>query len=163
MNFYQRSLTVEAWVYPLTVSLSSDAIIYAQIQSATFGHYMLMMLRNGRNYAAFFANDVTGPTVLQANRWYHMAFTYDMSTTTQTVYINGVAGNETEKKTSCMNHPLSLPSHCRWGESKCSSLSDHVWFASHRSISRWQWLIRRLHRSIADSFQSCQISFGDPR
>jgi hypothetical protein len=96
MNFYQRSLTVEAWIYPLAVYSSSsyvDMVIYAQTNASSVNQYMWMMLRNGKNYGAFFGNDVTGPTLFQANQWQHIAFTYNYATTTQTVYVNGVAGN----------------------------------------------------------------------
>ena len=99
MNFYQKSFTVEAWVYPLSVYIGSpyaDSMVYGQTNSSNVGQYMWMMLRNGRIYGAFFGMDVTGPTVLQANRWYHMAFTYNIPTTTQTVYINGIIGKETD-------------------------------------------------------------------
>ena len=96
MNFYQRSLSVEAWVYPLAVYTGVpyvDMIIYGQTNSTQFGQFMWMMLRNGSNYGAFFGNDVWGPTMLKVNQWQHMAFTYNMSTSTQTVYLNGFAGN----------------------------------------------------------------------
>ena len=98
MDFYQKSFTVEAWIYPLSVAISGvsyfDMIIYAQTNSSTLGQYMWMMLRNGKIYGAFFGNDVTGPTVFQANQWQHMAFTYDLATSTQTVYVNGIAGRD---------------------------------------------------------------------
>ena len=98
MDFYQKSLTVEAWIYPLNIYIPTDSshidsIIYAQTNSSTLNQYMWMMLRNGKNYGAFFSNDVWGPTVLQTNQWQHMAFTYDIGTKTQTVYVNGVVGN----------------------------------------------------------------------
>ncbi len=51
------------------------------------------MLRNESNYDAFFANDVWGPTLFQANQWQHIAFTYNFATTTQVAYINEVAEN----------------------------------------------------------------------
>lgn len=101
MNFYQRSFTVEAWIYPLSVAISGvsyiDMIIYGQTDSLVGGQLMWMMLRNGKIYGAFFNNDVVGPTVFQTNRWQHMAFTYDLATTTQTVYIDGVAGISTSQ------------------------------------------------------------------
>ena len=100
MNFYQRSLTVEAWIYPFAIYTGNpyvDTIIYSQTNSSMQNQYMWMMLRNGSNYGAFFANDVWGFTLFQANRWQHMAFTYNYSTTTQVVYINGVAGTCNEK------------------------------------------------------------------
>jgi len=96
MNFYQRSLTVEAWIYPFAIYTGSpyvDMIIYAQTNSSTLYQYMWMMLRNGSIYGAFFGDDVWGPTLFKANQWQHMAFTYNYTTLTQVVYINGVAGN----------------------------------------------------------------------
>jgi len=70
-----------------------DMIIYAQTNSSTYNQYMWMMLRNGSNYGAFWGNDAWGRTLFKPNRWQHMAFTYNYSTMTQTVYIDGVAGN----------------------------------------------------------------------
>jgi hypothetical protein len=96
MNFYQRSLTVEAWIYPFALFTGNpyvDMIIYAQTNSSTYYQYMWMMLRNGSNYGAFWGDDAWGPTLFQPNRWQHMAFTYNYSTMTQVVYINGIAGN----------------------------------------------------------------------
>jgi hypothetical protein len=96
MNFYQTSLTVEAWIYPFAVYTGNpyvDMIIYAQTQAGSPGYYMWMMLRNGSNYGAFFGDDTWGPTMFKANQWQHMAFTYNYATGTQVVYINGVAGN----------------------------------------------------------------------
>jgi hypothetical protein len=97
MNFYQTSLTVEAWIYPLAVPTGNpyvDMIIYSQTNSSQLYQYMWMMLRNGSAYGAFFGDDVWGPTMFQANQWQHIAFTYNYTTTTQAVYVNGVAGNE---------------------------------------------------------------------
>ncbi len=96
MNFYQKSLTVEAWIYPFAIYIANpyaDSIIYSQTNSSVLYQYMRMMLRNGKNYGAFFGDDVTGPTVFQVNHWQHIAFTYNYSTMTQVVYVNGVAGN----------------------------------------------------------------------
>lgn len=100
MNFYQTSLTVEAWIYPLAIYTGtpySDMIIYAQTNSSMQYQYMWLMLRNGQSYGAFFVDDVSGPTVLQANQWQHIAFTYNYATSTQVVYVNGVAGNRFTK------------------------------------------------------------------
>ena len=97
MNFYQKSLTVEAWVYPFTIVGTAnavvDSIIYGQINSTTINQYMAMFIRNGRIYAGFFNNDVFGTTMIGILQWQHLAFTYNQTTMTQTVYVDGVAGN----------------------------------------------------------------------
>jgi hypothetical protein len=96
MNFHQRSLTVEAWIYPFAVFTGNpyvDMIIYSQTNSPALYQYMWMFLRNGRIDGAFYNDDVSGSTLFQTNRWQHMAFTYNYTSLTQVVYINGVAGN----------------------------------------------------------------------
>ena len=92
MSFYQRSFSVEAWLYPLTV-LSSDMIVYSQTQVAALGQYMWLALRGGNSLGAFFGDDVSGTTLFHPNEWQHIALTYNYATTTQIVYINGVAGD----------------------------------------------------------------------
>ncbi|CAF3958888.1 unnamed protein product [Adineta steineri] len=106
MDFYNTSLTVEAWIYPLAVFISTtsyvDMVIYAQTHSATLYQYMWMMLRNGRNYGAFYADDTWGATTFQVNQWQHIAFTYDYATTTQVVYINGVVDGTNTLAPPCL-------------------------------------------------------------
>jgi len=96
MNFYQTSLTVEAWVYPLAIYTGNpyvDMMVYSQTYASTYYYYMWMFLRNGSIYGAFWGDDAWGPTLYQVNQWQHMAFTYNYATLTQVVYRNGVAGN----------------------------------------------------------------------
>ena len=97
MNFYQKSLTVEVWIYPLTISgiansIINDAYIYAQIQVGATGYFMVMLIRCGRIYGGFFNNDVSGTTMIGILQWQHLAFTYNYTTMTQTVYVDGVLG-----------------------------------------------------------------------
>ena len=97
MSFYRQSLTVEAWIYPLILYLTDtnieiDNVIFAQTNSAIIGQYMWSLLRRGRNFGAFFANDVSGLTVVATKEWHHIAFTYDYATQIQTVYVNGIVG-----------------------------------------------------------------------
>jgi len=95
MSFYRQSLTIEAWIYPLTACLTDtiiDYMIFAQTDSSVIGQLMWFMLRNPRVYGAFFGNDVVGLTMIGINQWHHIAFTYDYATQTQTVYVNGIVG-----------------------------------------------------------------------
>ncbi|CAF1501472.1 unnamed protein product [Adineta steineri] len=94
MDFYNRSFTVEAWIYPSTISTGNpyvDMVIYAQTSATQIYQVMYMMLRNGTGYGAFYGDDVQGSTIFQALEWQHIAFTYDYTMTTQVIYINGVA------------------------------------------------------------------------
>lgn len=38
----------------------------------------------------FFNDDLAGRTTIQANTWHHAAFVYDLPTSTQRVYLNGM-------------------------------------------------------------------------
>jgi len=96
MNFYQRSLTVEAWIYPLTICTSDsdfDLLIFSQINSHVVGQYMWLDVRNGMAFGTFFFNDVVGSTMIGVKQWHHVAFTYNYMTLTQTVYVDGFLGS----------------------------------------------------------------------
>ncbi|CAF1183323.1 unnamed protein product [Adineta steineri] len=106
MDFYNTSLTVEAWIYPLAVFISTtsyvDMIIYAQTNTTAQYQYMWMMLKNGKSYGTFFYDDISGSTTFQVNQWQHIAFTYDYATTTQVVYINGVVDGTNTLAPPCL-------------------------------------------------------------
>jgi hypothetical protein len=42
------------------------------------------------NNIVILIDDLTGTTILSTNRWYHVAFVYDYSTSTQYLYLNGL-------------------------------------------------------------------------
>ncbi|CAF1020617.1 unnamed protein product [Didymodactylos carnosus] len=94
-NLSYTSFTIEIWIYP-TTSLVGDKGILGQCQSsATADQCFFMILRNGRINAGFFLNDVSGNTALSLNTWYHVAFVYDYSAGTQTLYVQGVVDTAT--------------------------------------------------------------------
>ncbi|CAF1181192.1 unnamed protein product [Adineta steineri] len=106
MDFYNRSFTVEAWIYPSTISTGSpyvDMVIYAQTSATQIYQVMYMMLRNGTGYGAFYGDDVQGSTIFQAHEWQHIAFTYDYTMTTQVIYINGVADAINSQAPPCLS------------------------------------------------------------
>ena len=108
MDFHNKSFTMEAWIYPSNSSLTvTDAIIYVQVNSSMAGQAMYTTLRDGRFLGAFYFTNVYGLTLFQPNRWQHLAFTYNFSTRTQTVYFNGVLGKgNIKRKTSILRLTL---------------------------------------------------------
>ena len=123
MNFYEKSLTVEAWIYPFTICTGYpyiDSIIYAQSSFSPSTRIMWMMLRNGKNYGAFQGNDAPGSTMFATNQWHHMAFTYNYSTLTQTVYVNGVIGNH-----FICSLVFIFCYYSRWYTYKCTSMHKY--------------------------------------
>ncbi|CAF1159758.1 unnamed protein product [Adineta steineri] len=101
-----KSFTVEAWIYPLSISTGDpyvDMMIYAQTSGSQIYQVMYMMLRNGTGYGAFYGDDVQGSTIFQALEWQHIAFTYDYTMTTQVIYINGVADAINSQAPPCLS------------------------------------------------------------
>ena len=95
MDFHNKSLTMEAWVYPsISTIAGSDVIIYVQMNAQLYGQAVYTTLRSGRFLGSFYFIDTYTLTVFQPNQWQHLAFTYNFSTRTQTVYFNGVLGKE---------------------------------------------------------------------
>lgn len=83
------SFTFEAWIYGYT--LSGDNSIFGQCQCSTCQDQCLFLIvRNFRLYMGFMLDDLVGTATLSANTWYHVAFVYDYSTLTQSLYIQGV-------------------------------------------------------------------------
>ncbi|MCX7791693.1 MAG: LamG domain-containing protein, partial [Chloroflexaceae bacterium] len=83
--------TAELWVRPATNNQTS---VIAGTSDGDNG--WAIELENGRAVWWLFANGqwrvVTHPTVLAANTWYHVAVTYDATSGTARVFVNGVAG-----------------------------------------------------------------------
>ncbi|CAF4472215.1 unnamed protein product, partial [Rotaria sp. Silwood2] len=88
-NMSYRSFTVEAWIYPTTVS--GDNTIFSQCACITCTNQCLtLILRGGRLYMSFGFNDLQGTTQLTASVWYHVAFVYNYATSQQIIYLDGV-------------------------------------------------------------------------
>ncbi len=84
------SITLSAWIKPAVVNKEQRIINY-------HNRYRLELSDNGKLYCAFHTVNQSwnfcstlGNTTLVANRWYHVAVTYDGSST-YTYYLNGVA------------------------------------------------------------------------
>jgi len=132
MNFYNKSFTMEAWIYPSINALTVyDAIIYLQINASLAGQAMYTSLRYGRFIGAFMFIDAYGLTIFKPNQWQHLAFTSNFSTRTQTVYLNGVIGKGNIKgKTSILRPTLFFFARCH--KYKCRSLSSYTWKTTYR-------------------------------
>jgi hypothetical protein len=89
LNLSYTSFTVEAWIYG--ISLTGDNAIFSQCQcNSCQDQCLYLIIRNYKLYMGFSLDDVIGSTVLTINTWYHVAFVYDYSTRTQSLYVQGV-------------------------------------------------------------------------
>jgi uncharacterized protein with PQ loop repeat len=90
LNLTMRSFTVEAWIYVFGISWWVDYGILAQCESFASGYCLHFMIRSNRIYMAFFSDDLMGTTNVPVKVWTHIAFVYDISTNTKSVYMNGI-------------------------------------------------------------------------
>ncbi|CAF0899229.1 unnamed protein product [Rotaria sordida] len=88
-NLSYTSFTVEAWIYG--IALTGDRSIFSQCQCRTCQSQCLyLIIRNYKMYMGFMLNDLVGSTSLSINTWYHVAYVYDYSSRTQSIYLQGV-------------------------------------------------------------------------
>ncbi|CAM4922244.1 unnamed protein product, partial [Rotaria socialis] len=95
LNMALTSFSLLAWVKATSLHNTatgpySDNAIFGQCQQTVQDECLHIIVRNQYIYLGFFADDISGVTLLSANTWYHMGYVYDYSTTTQYVYVNGV-------------------------------------------------------------------------
>jgi len=84
---FDSSFTVEAWV-KLDAGGGDQTILGTAATTSREGLHLIV--RGGKPYMGFYTVDTVGVTTLLANTWTHLAWTYDHSTQTQRVYVNGV-------------------------------------------------------------------------
>ena len=87
------SFTVEVWLKPIFSSNFTDYSIFGLCPSTTPYQCLHIVIRkfasNYYLYFGFFGDDCQGNTTLNANQWVHAAFVFDMTTLTQSVYLDG--------------------------------------------------------------------------
>jgi hypothetical protein len=88
-NLSYTSFTVEAWIY-MTLTTGDNAVLSQCECVSCQGKCLALMIRNGRLYMVFSLTPITGSTALSNGTWHHIAYVYDYSSRTQSVYIQGV-------------------------------------------------------------------------
>jgi hypothetical protein len=83
------SFTVEAWIKPTGYPNPVDHSIVGLCPLKTMDHCLHINIRNTRLYFGFYNDDASGGTEVLLNQWVHVAFTFDLTTKIQTIYLNG--------------------------------------------------------------------------
>ena len=88
------SWTVESWINAPALAAGTDYWVWGTCTSATLDNCLHLIVRNQRLYMGFYNDDLGGSAVLAPNTWYHVAWVYDSTTRTRTMYLNGVQDNQ---------------------------------------------------------------------
>ncbi|CAF4420464.1 unnamed protein product [Rotaria socialis] len=84
-----RSFTIEAWIYPIGFSSSSDYGIFGQCQTLSNDSCLYFLVRTNKLLCGFYNDDIPGSTTFNMSTWYHVACTYDATTMAQQVWFDG--------------------------------------------------------------------------
>ena len=85
---FNGSFTASAWIFPT----ASDTVIEPVFgtQSAVGSQGLHLGLQNNQPYMGFFGDDLFGSATLALNQWHQLTWVYDQTTSTQSIYVNGV-------------------------------------------------------------------------
>ncbi len=88
--FNSRSFTISLWIR--SESLTTEHVFFSQNQSGSSNMSLhLRAYSNGQIRFGFYMNDLTTSAgAVAAGNWYHLAFVYDVSAGSRSVYVNGV-------------------------------------------------------------------------
>ena len=86
LGMYDASYTAECFCYPTV--LSSDRNMFGTDQTA-YRQGLHLTFRGGAIYMGHYSSDYSAGTVT-INNWYHIVFRYDASTSTASIFKNGV-------------------------------------------------------------------------
>ena len=91
-NISWTSFTFQLWVYPYSLALNpqGDRGMIGQCQNTIANQCLHMTIRDNTARISFMSNPCQGTEAIIPNNWSHLAFVYDYTSTSQTVYVNGL-------------------------------------------------------------------------
>jgi hypothetical protein len=91
LGLVNQSFTVDTFVK--FGSLAFDEPVLATFQTG-IQNGLHLIARSGLTYMGFYADDTQGHTPLAVDTWYNIAWVYDVTAQTQTIYLNGVLDSQ---------------------------------------------------------------------
>ena len=90
LGLVNNSFTVAGYVRFDDPAGASDEAFFGTNTGGTTSAELHLIERGTRPLMGFFSNDTGGVTLFQPNRFYHLAFVYNLAGQTQTIYVDGV-------------------------------------------------------------------------
>lgn len=87
LGIYNGSFTVDAYVNFATPTAGDLSVVGTGGSTTSTGLHLIE--RGDKPFMGFYSNDTPGNTLLAANTWYNIAWVYDASAQTQTMYVDG--------------------------------------------------------------------------
>lgn len=93
INLTNISFTIDAWIYHAGFSNQQDYSILSLCPILSSNECLYLTIRkNGSNHTFYFGftnDDCPGNAFISAYTWIHVAFVFDITSLTQSIYING--------------------------------------------------------------------------
>lgn len=91
-NISWSSFTFQFWAYPFSFGATAwaDRGMIGQCQNTTSNQCLHMTIRGNTARISFQSNACQGTEAIILSNWYHLAYVYDYSLTSQTIYVNGL-------------------------------------------------------------------------
>jgi hypothetical protein len=91
LNLTGSSFTISTWIQLLSNAPlnSSEFGLFTHCESETIDKCLYMTVRYGKLLSSLYMSNVSGNTLLTTNIWYHVAYVYDLTALTQSIYLNG--------------------------------------------------------------------------
>lgn len=92
LNITDHDFTISAWVKisKYVPNKRDYCIIGAELNNeVSYLRRMHFLIRDKKPYFGFFANDITGNTIIEAGRWYHLACRFNSVNGEQAIFVNG--------------------------------------------------------------------------
>lgn len=83
------SFTIEAWIQPTAYPNPTDHSLLGICPQTNTDYCLQLIIRSQKLYFGFYSDDLTAGTTLPLNQWMHVAFVFDATTKTRTIYLNG--------------------------------------------------------------------------
>ncbi|CAF1307624.1 unnamed protein product [Adineta steineri] len=92
LNLTATSFTISAWIYMPFINTAptwSYFYLLSHCQTVVQDKCLHVAVSKGKLLLGFCTDDLVGSTTINTNQWYHVAYTYNRSTSEQKVYLNG--------------------------------------------------------------------------
>ncbi len=87
-DFRNISFSISTWIY--LYSNQPEMTIFAQCRVHKKAQCLFLRIKNQKMLFGFYGSDTSGNTTLKINHWHHVAFVYNYTSRTQTVYLDGI-------------------------------------------------------------------------
>ena len=108
LKLCNQSWTFEAWILIKYITSANEFVIIGQCKSTVNDECLHLLVKDKHLFFGTWYDDLTGNTTLGTSRWYHVAFTFDCDTRTQSIYLDGVIDGSRQANACFQGHSQSV-------------------------------------------------------